>query len=183
MSRPVIEILIEEEGWREIGMGGNHGSGGEGLKSLVRQAALAAFAVAAGENGEKEAGKEKEIAICLGGDEQVQRLNRLFRGKDQPTNVLSFPDEGEFPGNGESWQNGPPGQPLHLGDIILSRQTVMREAQEQAIALHHHLAHLVIHGVLHLLGHDHMEEAEAERMERLEQKALQSLGLPSPFTP
>jgi len=118
--------------------------------------------------------RQAVIAICLAGDERVQGLNRDFRGRDRPTNVLSFP------GGEEDGPAGQDGQPFHLGDIILSLQTMQREAAELKIPLRHHLAHLVIHGVLHLLGHDHVEDEEAEQMERLERAAMHSLGLPPP---
>lgn len=117
-----------------------------------------------------------EIGITLADDETVRALNRDHRGKDKPTNVLSFPlADGDFEAEA-------PGAPLLLGDVILARETVAREAAEQGKSLENHAAHLVAHGVLHLLGYDHETEAEAEAMERLEIEALRGLGVPDPYT-
>ena len=148
--------------------------GGDDLKDFVRRAARAAFGKDCGRGNGKKHARQAVIAICLAGDERVQGLNRDFRGRDRPTNVLSFP------GGEEDGPAGQDGQPFHLGDIILSLQTMQREAAELKIPLRHHLAHLVIHGVLHLLGHDHVEDEEAEQMERMERAAMHSLGLPPP---
>ena len=104
-------------------------------------------------------------------DAQIQELNRNWRGKDKPTNVLSFPAP-EQPG-----ATGP----RHLGDIALAYETLVRESEEESKELAHHFAHLIVHGVLHLLGYDHEVEAEAEIMEGLEVKALATLGIADPY--
>ena len=105
-------------------------------------------------------------------DEEVQALNREWRMKDAATNVLSFP---AFPTRiGDTL-------PPMLGDIILAAETVAKEAELEGKPLDHHITHLVIHGLLHLLGHDHEDEAEAERMEALERAALARLAIPDPY--
>jgi probable rRNA maturation factor len=108
-----------------------------------------------------------DIAILLTSDEAVRELNASFRGKDAPTNVLSFP----APANPEG----------HLGDIAVAHGVVAREAHEQGKPIAHHLQHLVIHGVLHLIGYDHERDEDAERMEALERKLLARLGIPDPY--
>lgn len=107
------------------------------------------------------------VTILLTDDDSVAELNERFRGKAGPTNVLSFP----APDNPED----------HLGDIALAWGVCAREAAEQGKPLAHHLQHLVAHGVLHLLGYDHLTEAEAEDMEALERRILAGLGVPDPY--
>jgi probable rRNA maturation factor len=115
-----------------------------------------------------ERAAERDIAILLADDERVRSLNAAFRGKDAPTNVLSFP-AGE-------------GAP-ELGDIALAFGVCAREAAEQGKSLAHHLQHLTAHGVLHLLGYDHESDAEAEAMEATERAILAGLGVPDPYAP
>lgn len=118
-----------------------------------------------------------ELSILLSDDEQVQELNRDYRGKDKPTNVLSFPAlECEAPGH----LLLEPG-PLHLGDIVLAYGVVTREADAQGISFDDHLSHLIIHGVLHLIGFDHIENEEAEEMEALEIVLLKEFGIANPY--
>jgi probable rRNA maturation factor len=124
-------------------------------EALVLRAATAALD---GEGG---------VTILLADDEAVADLNQRFRDKVGPTNVLSFP----APENPED----------HLGDIALAYGVCSREATEQGKPLAHHLQHLVAHGVLHLLGYDHQNEAEAEEMEALERRILAGLGVPDPY--
>ena len=112
------------------------------------------------------------LAIALAGDAAVRTLNRDFRHKDKPTNVLSFPADARAT---------LPGQPRFLGDIVLARQTVAREAKTQRKRFADHLTHLVVHGTLHLLGYDHEVEAQAQRMEALEVRILASLGVADPY--
>lgn len=108
-------------------------------------------------------------ALALTDDAEVRALNHSWRGKDAATNVLSFPA-------GDDARN-----PDYLGDIVLAYETVLKEAREKGIAVEDHVAHLVVHGVLHLLGFDHANDAEAERMEKLERAALASLGIADPY--
>ncbi len=112
------------------------------------------------------------LSIRLVGAEEGQALNAQYRHKDYPTNVLSFP--AELPAGVDL--------PL-LGDLVLCVPVVEREAREQGKPLPHHWAHLTIHGVLHLLGHDHVQEDEAQAMEALEVQALKRLGIPDPYQP
>jgi len=119
-----------------------------------------------------------EVSIKLSDDAEVRQLNAAYRGKDRPTNVLSFPmiQPDLLPGIA----NTDDGEVL-LGDIILARETCAREAGERSIALADHATHLIVHGTLHLLGHDHEDDGEAEAMEALEIGALETLGLPDPY--
>ena len=119
-----------------------------------------------------------EVAIRLTDDDEVQALNRDFRGKDKPTNVLSFPQV--QPDLLETMSNSDDGEIL-LGDIVLARETCVREAEEKGIAIVDHATHLIVHGALHLVGYDHMDDASAAAMEALEVKALASLGIANPY--
>jgi probable rRNA maturation factor len=110
---------------------------------------------------------EFNLVVLLTDDAAVQDLNARFRGKDKPTNVLSFP-AAENPER-------------HLGDVALGYGVCAREADEQGKRLAHHLQHLVVHGVLHLLGFDHMSDDEAEAMEGLERLVMAGLGAPDPY--
>jgi probable rRNA maturation factor len=115
-----------------------------------------------------------ELTVVLADDAEQRRLNRQWRGIDQPTNVLAFP----------GWDPGAPlpgDAPLLLGDVVLAFETVMREAAEQHKTVADHLSHLVVHGVLHLLGYDHATEPEAAAMESIEKSVLASLGVADPY--
>ncbi|MFU2079477.1 rRNA maturation RNase YbeY [Avibacterium endocarditidis] len=113
---------------------------------------------------------QPEITIRVVDEAESQSLNATYRGKDYPTNVLSFPfecpEEVELP---------------LLGDLVICRQVVEREAQEQGKPLMAHWAHMVVHGCLHLLGYDHIEDDEAEEMENLETEIMQELGFADPY--
>ncbi len=120
-----------------------------------------------------------EISIRLADDGEVRALNGQYRGKDKPTNVLSFPMI--QPDLLESvTANSDDGEVL-LGDIVLAHGVCAAEAAERGVAVADHAAHLIVHGVLHLLGYDHGGDAEAEAMERIERDALSSLGLHDPY--
>jgi len=107
------------------------------------------------------------LTVALADDRRVRALNKRDRKKDKPTNVLSYPS----------------GEKDFLGDIVLARQTVWREAKEQKKTPADHLAHLVVHGTLHLLGHDHeTSDADAERMEAIERRILKKLRIADPYT-
>jgi probable rRNA maturation factor len=120
-------------------------------------------------------GREAAV-VSFGDDAAVRDLNARYRGKDAPTNVLSFPTTGHVVGPDGDGETRP------LGDIVLARETVMREAAEQAVDFSHHVTHLLVHGVLHLLGYDHGVDAEAEEMEALEVEILLELGIDNPYT-
>ncbi|MEP0944817.1 MAG: rRNA maturation RNase YbeY [Rhizobiaceae bacterium] len=113
---------------------------------------------------------ECEVSLLFTDDEQVHQLNKQYRQQDKPTNVLSFAAQ----------ESGGPVTTI-LGDIVLARQTIEREAREQDKSNHDHLAHLVIHGFLHLLGYDHETEDEAVVMESLESQILAKLGIADPY--
>lgn len=122
-----------------------------------------------------------EVSVRLTSDDEVHSLNRAYRGKDRPTNVLSFPmvqpdllatvgvnsDDGE----------------LLLGDIVLAHGVCVAEAAARGVPVAAHAQHLIVHGMLHLLGHDHMNDAEAEAMEAIERDAMAALGLHDPYEP
>jgi probable rRNA maturation factor len=110
-----------------------------------------------------------ELAIVLTNNAAMRLLNRAWRGVDAATNVLSFPNR---PSGGE---------PLFIGDIVLAHETVAAEARREGKPFAHHLAHLAVHGFLHLLGHDHEREKDAGRMESLERQILRRLAIPDPY--
>ena len=115
-----------------------------------------------------------ELGITLTGSAGQQQLNRVYRGQDRPTNVLAFP----------MWNPGarlPTGAPVLLGDVVIAMETVANEAAEQEKPVGDHLVHLTVHGVLHLLGYDHLTQAEAATMESLERSILAELGVPDPY--
>ncbi|ATE58660.1 rRNA maturation RNase YbeY [Thauera sinica] len=118
---------------------------------------------------------DAEITVRFVGEEEGRRLNREFRGKDNATNVLTFSY-----GEGEMLAAAETGAPL-TGDLVLCVPVVVREAAEQGKTLEAHFAHLVVHGMLHLQGYDHLEDAEAERMEALETQILRGLGYADPY--
>ena len=118
------------------------------------------------------------VSLVLGDDAEVQTLNKQWRAKDRPTNVLSFP----MLERGELLALEPEGPPELLGDIAIAHATCVREAAEKGIPLEHHAAHLIVHGLLHLAGHDHETcAADADAMEALEIKALAHMGIGNPY--
>ena len=153
----MIEVQVEDPAWTGA------------LPDVVAVVERAAAAVL-GDRADAE--DEPQATVLLEGDAAVQTLNARFRNRDAPTNVLSFP-------------NTPvPGAPDHdpyLGDIILAFGVCSRETTEQGKPLAHHLSHLVIHGLLHLMGHDHQTDDEAELMEARERTLLAGLGIDDPY--
>jgi len=119
-----------------------------------------------------------EVAVKLTSDEEVHSLNRAYRDKDKPTNVLSFPmvqeDLLQATGNTDDGE-------ILLGDIVLAEGVCAAEAADKGISIADHATHLIVHGTFHLLGYDHMDENEAEAMEALEIATLLSMGLPDPY--
>ncbi|MGD9649375.1 MAG: rRNA maturation RNase YbeY [Dongiaceae bacterium] len=118
-----------------------------------------------------------EISIVLTNNAQVQKLNRLYRGQDKPTNVLSFPQVSG--GNIAMDKKHKP--PLPLGDVVIAYPYAAREAKAQGKSLRAHTIHLLIHGILHLLGYDHGRAQEAKQMENLEKKILRQFGIKNPY--
>jgi len=137
-------------------------------EAVAEAAARAALAEA------PEMGAPASVGVILTGDAEQRQLNRTYRGKDSPTNVLSFALT-------EPGAPLPAGSPVLLGDVVLAFETVAREAAEQDKPLADHLRHLVVHGVLHLLGFDHETDTEAAIMEARETAILKGLGVPPPY--
>jgi len=119
-----------------------------------------------------------EVSVRLTDDAEVQTLNREYRHKDKPTNVLSFPMV--QPDLLEGLANSDDGEVL-LGDIVLARETCTREAEEKSVTFADHATHLIVHGTLHLLGYDHQGDSEADAMEALERAILATLGIDDPY--
>lgn len=148
-----VEIVEDDGDWSRL----------DDIDGLIETAAQAAFEAVRGRD------TPGFVTVALSSDTHVRDLNGRFRGKPKPTNVLSFP----------AGAGAPDG---HIGDIVLGLETVMREAQEQDIPLPHHVQHLIVHGVLHLLGYDHETSTDAEKMEALEISILSKLGIANPYT-
>jgi len=157
MSALSVDLVLEDEEWLNAI---------PDAKGIAERAALAAYAALS----EPEAGAAM-VMVALADDATLQELNRDWRGKDRPTNVLSFP-------SGEPMT---PDGPIFLGDVILARQTLLHEAEEQGKPAASHLAHLVVHGILHLMGWDHETPEEAEEMEAREREILLGFGIPDPY--
>lgn len=151
-----IDILVEGGDW----------PGRARLRTLARKAIAAAMARA-----EPPLAPGPEVSLLFTDDAHMRGLNHRYRGKDKPTNVLSLPGAPVLPG-----RLGPP-----LGDIVLAAETIRHEADDQGLALEDHLTHLIVHGFLHLIGHDHEDEAEALAMEGLETAILGDLGIADPY--
>ena len=148
-----------------------------GWSALADEAVRAAVA-ASRLSGLSESATDVEISVRFASDEEVRGLNRDYRGKDKPTNVLSFPMI-------EPTLIGPAsasGGELLLGDVVLARGVCAREAAGDGIPVEAHAAHLVVHGTLHLLGYDHeTSEEDAEEMEQVERRALAAIGVADPY--
>jgi probable rRNA maturation factor len=155
-----IEVRITHPGWRRAI---------RNPAALCRQAAEAALTRGRG---------LQSVAFLLTDDAEVRRLNRRYRGKNKPTNVLSFP---ATPDDRIAARETIPGMARHLGDVALALETVRREAKEQGKSVRSHVSHLAVHGVLHLIGHDHQNDTEAEAMEALETRILAGLGIADPY--
>ena len=144
---------------------------------LVRKAAEAAIAESAFPQL-AESGRPVELSVRLAGDDEVRTLNAHWRGKDKPTNVLSFPMAEAY--ELEQSDDEGPGR-IMLGDLILARGVCEREAAEKGIPFERHATHLLVHGTLHLLGYDHQADSDAADMEAREVKALARLGIANPY--
>jgi probable rRNA maturation factor len=153
-SRLDVLVVRHDEAWRAAGV----------TDAMVARAARAGFNAA-----RPSPSGAYEVSILLTDDTEMRAMNRTWRRKDAATNVLSFPARDD------------PSEPGLLGDIALAYETTAKEAGDANIALSDHVAHLIVHGMLHLLGFDHIEDEEAERMETLERQALASLGIADPY--
>lgn len=154
----ILEFQVDENAWKEL----------PDPESLLRRAAQAT---------EDALGKDLSdtvLTVSLATDDEVAQLNQHWRNKTGPTNVLSFPAAQAMP--------LPPGEPRPLGDIILAAGVVKCEAEQQNKSLEHHLVHLAVHGILHIMDYDHINEAEANEMESLEVDILNVLGIANPYT-
>jgi len=164
MTGPLtIDIATRADQWRA--------ALADAADAVVKRAIRAAWREAGGD------GRASEVSIVLGDDAMVRQLNAQYRGQDKATNVLSFP-AGDGGGGG-----GPHMAPRLLGDIVLAYETVAGEAREQDKTISDHASHLCVHGLLHLLGHDHQNAADAAAMEALETAILAGLGIADPFLP
>jgi probable rRNA maturation factor len=146
-----IDVRVDSDVWKEK----------RKVKAIVRRAVTQAAAALSP--------ADAELAVVLTDDSAIRLLNRRWRGVDAATNVLSFPT------------NNPGGNPPVIGDIVLAYETIEREARSQHRPFAHHIAHLAVHGFLHLAGYDHERDEDAEKMERLERKILQRLAIPDPY--
>jgi probable rRNA maturation factor len=157
MAEPLVDVVVESPLWQAM----------PDCEAVIRRAvALAA---------DPEVGSHchhAEIAVLLCDDAAMAELNGHWRGQNRATNVLSFPAVPAF---------GDAAAQTSLGDIAIAYETVAREAAEQGKTVADHLAHLVVHGFLHLLGYDHDQDGEAERMERLERDILARIGIADPY--
>jgi len=151
-----IDVIAESDLWKKAG---------DAVRTAKRAVAAAAAMLST---------PAAELAIVLTDDSAIRSLNRAWRGVDAATNVLSFPT-GHAGGSG--------GKPVLIGDIVLAYETIAREACSQHKPFAHHVAHLAVHGFLHLLGHDHARAGDAKRMERIECDALRRLSIPDPYRP
>ncbi len=150
-AAPAIDVLVQSPLWS--------------AQPLAEQTVRAAIAAAATTISTKNG----ELSIVLTDDSAVRALNRQWRAIDKPTNVLSFPGRGIDDG------------PRLFGDIVIAYETLKRECDDEDRIFLHHLAHLTVHGFLHLMGYDHTVDAEAEEMEALESRIMLSMNLPDPW--
>jgi probable rRNA maturation factor len=146
-----IDVRVESDLWKHK----------DDIKSAARRAVTKAADVLSTPSA--------ELAIVLTDDSAIRLLNRDWRGVDAPTNVLSFP----------AGRAG--GVPPFIGDIVLAYETIAGEAKAERKSFTHHIAHLAVHGFLHLLGYDHVRKKDAERMEEIERDILRRLGIPDPY--
>lgn len=160
MTDPLdVQVLVRAGAWK---------------KALPRAAAACRVAARAA-YAQRQRRPAAEVSVLLAGDAFVRSLNRDYRGQDKATNVLAFAaQEGDGPGP-------QPGATVMLGDVVVAYGTAAREAAREGKSLGDHLSHLVVHGVLHLMGHDHDTDRKARAMERLEAKVLAGIGIADPY--
>jgi len=160
MENNTVDVMIEEDRWADVGL--------QALAERACGAALSHIAVTGA-----------EISLLACNDARIAGLNTEFRGKPVPTNVLSWPSEER----GAPVPGGMPEPPrdLELGDIAIAYETCAREAEAAGKDFESHVSHLLVHGTLHLLGYDHIDDKDAALMERLEVEILGKLGIPDPY--
>lgn len=160
-----IDITTKEGDWAQIG----------DLTTLVQQVLQAAY------QAEYPECPEGEVSVLLTSDAEVQALNAEYRQKHKATNILSFPaiDPDELDHSFNLAMAG--GPPVHLGDLALAYGVLTSEATNQDKSIHDHLSHLLVHGILHLLGYDHIDDEEAEIMEGFEREILEKMGIADPY--
>jgi probable rRNA maturation factor len=155
-----VTVIVEHDAWRD--------AIGEPV-SLLRRAAQAAVSEVRRARRSRAAWTPV-VAVALMDDRAMRKLNKTYRGKDKPTNVLSFP-------SGDATE----GKRRRLGDVAMALGTVEREAKAQGKSVQDHVTHLMVHAVLHLLGYDHEADPDAEEMEAIERKTLAALGIADPY--
>ena len=155
---PLTEVLVVAECWQTE----------PDAEAVIHRAIDAAAEIADADVG------EAELAVMLTDDAGIRTLNKNWRGIDKPTNVLSFPAL-------QPTASAPPDAPRMLGDIAIAYETTRKEADDEEKPFDHHLSHLAVHGFLHLIGHDHENDDDAEAMEGLEREILAQLGIPDPY--
>lgn len=159
----MVELTVEDPAWGAPAR----------LEGLVQACADAVIAEIRDLEPDFTLGSEASVSLLFCDDARIKALNRDFRGKDKATNVLSFPGPEPLDNRLDA--------ALALGDIALARETIFREAQEQAKTPDNHCRHMIVHGLLHLLGFDHEDDEEAEEMEATEIAILERLGVENPF--
>ena len=162
--RVAVSVIVEHDAWRDVIAD---------PLPLLRRAAAAAVAEVKRARRSRST-RTPVVAVALIDDRAIRKLNKTYRGKDKPTNVLSFPAGEASEGKGKT---------RPLGDVAIALGTVKREAKAQDKTVSDHVTHLMVHAVLHLLGYDHESDPDAEEMEALERKALATLGIADPYRP
>jgi probable rRNA maturation factor len=162
---PAVDVVIASTRWSKAPQ----------AAKLVRRTIAAAAPARA---------RKAELSVILTSNRAIGALNRQWRGQDKPTNVLSFPAPKQASKQATkrpSKRAAARGAPRHLGDIVIAYETTAAEARAERKPFDHHLAHLAVHGFLHLLGYDHESDSEADAMERRERRILSRLGVPDPY--
>jgi probable rRNA maturation factor len=170
MTEVVIDIDLEDNRWEE-----NLPSVAKTIEEVKN--AVFSYVGAHEKKALLQSAKPLLLHVCLSSDGEVRQLNRDFRHLDKPTNVLSFAnlDFADFGSENDPFPE------MDLGNIIIAYETTKKEAETEDITLYAHFCHLLVHGMLHILGFDHLEEAEAEHMESFEKNILADLGIANPY--
>lgn len=167
-----IEIQLADGAWNAIGVD---------PEQLARKSVTETLAAAARLDHLPKLPARIEVGLRFTDDREMRRLNATYRDIDSSTNVLAFPISASFEDLAAEVRRAAPGGILGLGDVVLARQTICREAEAAGKPFCDHLCHLIVHGVLHLLGFDHDKEEKTKKMEALEIEILESLGIANPY--